>query len=57
MPKVEDCYDLEIYKKANLPSFKEFIEKEVDPVFPRTMTFEEYKAKAEEIDGKLPKDE
>lgn len=53
LPALEDIYAVDIYNKAELADFDEFIETKIDPIFPRGMSFEEYRAKAEEIDGPL----
>lgn len=53
MPPLEDVYAEEIYNKAELDDFDEFIATKIDPIFPRGMSYEDFKAKAEEIDGPL----
>lgn len=53
LPGLDEVYNEEIYDKAQLDDFDAFIESEIDPVFPRGMSYDDYKSKAEEIDGPL----
>ena len=41
--------DSKLYSAAHLESFDDFITKSVDPIFPKNMTFEQWKAKAFEL--------
>ena len=49
LPEFEDIIAYDIYEKAELDDFEKFIEEKVEKDFPLGMSYEEYKAKAEEI--------
>ena len=51
LPEFEDLLAMDIYEKAEIRDFNEFIEEEVDSVFPIGMTYEDFEKKAMEIDG------
>jgi len=51
-PKVEEFVNTELIEKAGLDDFDTFIKEKVDPVFPLGMSYEDWKKKAHEIDGK-----
>lgn len=53
LPEVEELFEVDLYEKADLDDFDAFIANEVDPIFPRDMSYEEFRAKAVEIDGEL----
>ena len=44
--KAEEFADMTLYKEAGLPDFNAFISGEVDKVFPTTLSYEDWKAKA-----------
>ena len=50
LPEFDQLIEYDIYNSANLRDFDEFIKSEVDSVFPIGMSYEDYKAKAIEID-------
>lgn len=47
---LNDYIDLTYYNNSGARDFNEFIQSEVDPVFPEEMSFEDFRAKAVEID-------
>lgn len=51
LPEIEDLIAYDIYNKADLGDFDEFIKEKVDPNFPIGMSYEDFKKKAMEIDG------
>ena len=55
LPDFEDLIAFDIYEKADLDDFNKYIEDKVEEDFPLGMTYEDYKAKADEIYSKLEK--
>ena len=51
VPKYEDVVDEEFYNSCNLDDFDAFIGEKIEPVFPVGMNYEDWKAKALEIDA------
>ncbi len=50
-PPLDEFVNDEFLKAAKVDDFETFIKEKVDPVFPMGMTYEQWKAKALEIDG------
>lgn len=50
-PEYKEVVDLSLLASNDIPNFDEFIKKEVDPIFPFGMTFEDWKKKAVELEG------
>ena len=48
--KIEDYINTSYFDACGAKDFKEFLKEAVDPVFPLGMSFEEWKAKAKEVD-------
>ena len=48
--KIEDYINTSYFDACGAKDFKEFLKESVDPVFPLGMSFEEWKAKAKEVD-------
>ena len=53
---VEDYVDLTYFNNCGARDFVEFIETNIDPVFPEGMDYESFKAKALAIDGMKAED-
>lgn len=53
IPKYEDVVNEDILKKSGADDFDTFIKEKVDKVFPLGMSFDDWKAKAQEVDEKL----
>ena len=51
---LDDFIDLSYFEDCGAVDFEQFIAEKVDPVFPEGISFEDYKAKAYEIDGVNP---
>lgn len=52
VPKYDEVINTKILSESGADDFDKFIKEKVDPVFPLKMKFEDWKSKAEEIDGK-----
>lgn len=50
-PTFPEVADTSLLKSNDIPNFDEFIRKEVDPVFPHGMPYDQWKAKAEAMKG------
>ena len=55
LPTFEDLIAYDVYDAAKLDDFGKYIEEKVDPIFPLGMSFEDFKAKAMEIDKESQK--
>lgn len=51
-PKFEEFVNTDLISKAGVDDFKAFIKGKVDPVFPLGMTYDDWKKKAYEVEGK-----
>jgi ABC-type nitrate/sulfonate/bicarbonate transport system substrate-binding protein len=48
---LDDYVDMSYFEKSGAPNFPAFIREKVDPVFPLGMSYENWRAKAVEVDG------
>ena len=53
---VEDYVDLTYFNNCGAKDFTQFIEENIDPVFPEGMDYESFKARALAIDGMKAED-
>ena len=52
---IDDYIDLSYFNNSGAKDFDKFIEEEVNPIFPLGMSYEEWRAKAVEVDNLIEK--